>query len=96
MIEGARNVGLVTPEFINTKLSFTVRFRAQEYMPPMRVSRDLTDLQRRVLLALRESGPVFSSTLAKLMTADDDQPMILASLQKLRDYGLVESVGERR
>lgn len=96
MIEGARNVGLATPEFINTNFSFTVRFRAQEYMPPMRVSRNLTDLQRRVLIALRESGPVSSSTLAKLMTADNDQPMILASLQKLRDYGLVESVGERR
>lgn len=93
MIEGARNVGLVTPEFINTSLSFTVRFRSQEYMPPTRVSHDLTELQREILLRMNVLGPSSSTAVANALERATDPRLVLRNLQTLRDYGLVTLSG---
>ncbi|MGI8483053.1 MAG: ATP-binding protein [Thermomicrobiales bacterium] len=94
MIEAARNVGLIAPEFVNTNLSFTVRFRAEEYVPPTRVSHDLTELQREILSKLRSLGPSTSTTVANAMTDASDQRAVLRNLQALRDYGLVTLTGQ--
>lgn len=94
MIEAARNVGLIAPEFVNTNLSFTVRFRAEEYVPPTRVSHDLTELQREILSKLRSLGPSTSTTVANALTDASDQRAVLRNLQALRDYGLVTLAGQ--
>jgi ATP-dependent DNA helicase RecG len=96
MIGSSRRAGFRSPEFVNSRLSFTVRFFAEGYMAPTRISRDLTRLQQEILMVLRELGPSPTRVIVDHLSEPVDQRIISRSLQTLRDYGLVGLSGERR
>ncbi|MGC4106752.1 MAG: ATP-binding protein [Thermomicrobiales bacterium] len=96
MIESTRKVGLVSPEFETSPFSFTVRFRSQEYMPPTRVSHDLTPLHREILACLQALGPSSSSGVVAALPDAPEPKTVLRNLQSLRDFGLVAMSGTRR
>ncbi|MGN6030296.1 MAG: ATP-binding protein [Thermomicrobiales bacterium] len=96
MIESTRQVGLVSPEFEVSPHSFTVRFRSREYMPPTRVSHDLTPLHRQILACLQTLGPSSSSQVVAALPTAVEPKTVLRNLQLLREFGMVAMTGERR
>jgi len=96
MVESTRQVGLVSPEFETSSHSFTVRFRSQEYMPPTRVSHDLTPLHRQILACLQTLGPSSSREVVAALPDSVEPKTVLRNLQSLREFGLVTMSGERR
>ncbi len=86
----------MTPESVNTNLSFMVQFRSQEYIPPTRISHDLNELQRWILACLQSLGPSNSSAVVEALSEKVDARVVLRNLQALRDYGLVVMTGKKR
>lgn len=96
MVESTRQVGLVNPEFEASPHSFTVRFRSREYMPPTRVSHDLTPLHRRILACLQTLGPSNGSEVGAALGEEIEYKTLLRNLHALSDFGLIEKSGVRR
>jgi predicted transcriptional regulator len=96
MIQISRSAGYHAPEFLDSRLAFTVRFFAEGYTAPTRISHDLTELQREILRTLQRIGPNSSVVIAEHLSSDVDQRLVLRNLQTLREFGLVFLMGERR
>jgi len=81
------------PEFEEQAGAVVVRFRPSGYQPPLRVSHDLSDRQRQILLIL--SGRK-KSTVQDIFAGLENPPGLRAvqtELRLLRGYGLVETSG---
>lgn len=97
MAELTEVAGLPRPEIEETPGAVTVRFRPGRYTPPLRVARDLTSRQQRVLEVLAE----FPKGLARgaLLTRVDPGVRVWElkeDLAVLRQLGLVETTGHGR
>ncbi|HYW07251.1 MAG TPA: ATP-binding protein, partial [Longimicrobium sp.] len=96
IIEITEQAGLVKPEFEVRGGEVVVRFRPQGYVPPSRVSRDLSALQREILVVLADGGPQsLTAVLAKLSVAVPRSTAV-DNLRLLKQLGLVELTGRTR
>lgn len=85
--------GQPEPEFEEQAGAVVVRFRPSGYHPPLRVSHDLTDRQRRILLVLSDGE---RWRVRDILDKLPDRPAartLREDLQLLKKVGLVESAG---
>jgi ATP-dependent DNA helicase RecG len=94
--ELTQRAGLVPPEFHERAGEVVVRFFPGAYIPPTRVSHELTELQRELLLLLSELGASSSSKLKERLSAAVSYPYLLKNLNHLAACGLVEKTGVTR
>jgi ATP-dependent DNA helicase RecG len=94
MAELALSAGLPRPEIEDVGGCVTVRFRPSRYIPPERVTRNLTERQRRVLAHLAESpGGAAVRDIAAALGASDSPWVIREDLAALKSLGLVQTFG---
>lgn len=93
IVELCRIAGQPEPDFEEQAGNVLVRFRLSQYTPPLRVSHDLTERQRQILLILSDGEHWrIRDILGKLL--DPPAPRTLREdLQLLKKFGLVESAG---
>jgi ATP-dependent DNA helicase RecG len=85
--------GQPEPEFEEQAGAVVVRFRPSGYHPPLRVSHDLTDRQRQILLIL-SNGERWRVRDIQEKLSDRPAPRTLRDdLQLLKKVGLVDSAG---
>lgn len=94
--ELTQRAGLVRPEFHERAGEVVVRFFARGYVPPTRVSHELTELQRELLALISELGPSSSVTLQSRLPAPVSYPYVIRHLTQLETFGLVERTGAAR
>jgi ATP-dependent DNA helicase RecG len=94
--ELAHRAGLVRPEFSERAGEVVVRFFPGAYVPPARVSYDLTELQRSILAALADGGPASTAALQQRVGGAYSNSAILKNLQHLHTLRLVEKTGVTR
>ena len=98
MAELTTAAGLPRPEIVSATDYVTVRFRPSRYVPPQRVSANLTDRQQSVLTLLHRSG---SSGLAlreilRQLESSPNERTVQRDLTMLRDLELVALSGHGR
>jgi ATP-dependent DNA helicase RecG len=96
MAELTEQAGLAPPEFESSAGEVMVRFRPTRYVPPSRVTHDLTPLQRELLDVLAQIG---SSQLKQIMASlgsETPARTVQDNLQVLRRFGLVDTTGVGR
>lgn len=93
MAELTDRAGLVPPEFESTGNDVLVRFRPIRYVPPTRVNRELTSLQREILQVLAERGPLSLSEIRRRLPKLRARRTIQDNLRTLRVLDLVELAG---
>jgi ATP-dependent DNA helicase RecG len=96
IVELTQQAGLAPPEFECCGGEVLVRFRPTSYVPPMRVGRDLSPLQRALLevLAARKAAPL--SELRRAVGLPVADRTLQENLSVLRQLELVESRGRGR
>lgn len=94
--ELTHRAGLVRPEFHERAGEVVVRFFAGAYVPPTRVTHELTELQRELLGLLAEVGPSSSLSLRDRLSTPVSKAHILRVLNQLREMMLVEKTGSAR
>jgi ATP-dependent DNA helicase RecG len=94
--ELTQRAGLVRPEFHERAGEVVVRFFARGYVPPTRVSHELTELQRELLALISELGPSSSMALQAKLSTPVSYPHLLRQLAHLQVVGLVEKMGAAR
>ena len=98
MIELTEEAGLVPPEFEERGGEMVVRFRPIHYVPPRRVQRDLSDLQRNLLQILGREGAVSLSEIMEKLPEGEEaaKRTVQENLQALRQLELVNLDGHGR
>mgnify|MGYP000557155653 CR=1 FL=1 len=96
MIELTEQAGLAAPEFEATDHEVIVRFRPMRYSAPMRVSHDLSPLQREILQVLAEAGPASLGQILAGISSDAAPRTVQDNLQLLRRLGLIVITGSRK
>jgi len=92
-MELCRTAGQPAPDFEEQAGNVVVRFRLSQYTPPLRVSHDLTDRQRRLLQLLSDGVKwKVQNILAKLVDAPAKRTL-QDDLSLLRSWRLIESAG---
>jgi ATP-dependent DNA helicase RecG len=94
--ELTQQAGLVRPEFHERAGEVVVRFFARGYVPPTRVSHELTELQRELLALISELGPSSSVTLQSKLSTPISYAYVIRNLTQLETFGLVERTGAAR
>lgn len=95
--ELAERAGLAQPEFEERTGDLVVRFRPSSYVAPRKVERDLTPLQRELLGIIGTSqGGLALGQIRDRLSSRPAERTVQATLQLLRELGLVESVGWAR
>lgn len=94
--ELTHRAGLVPPEFHERAGEVVVRFFAGAYVPPTRVSHELTELQRELLGLLSELGPSQSQVLLPQLSEEVSYPTLMRNLGQLASYRLIEKQGVAR
>lgn len=94
--ELTQRAGLVRPEFHQRTGEVVVRFFPRGYVPPTRVSHDLTELQRELLALISELGPSSSAALQDKLSTAISYPYLMRILSQLNTVGLVEKRGAAR
>lgn len=92
--ELAEQAGLVRPEFEEQAGEVVVRFFPTGYVPPRRVSHDVTPLQQRLLQHLADSGPSGIREISAAVEGAVPQRTLQHNLRLLSDLGLVELLGK--
>ena len=97
MAELTTAAGLPRPEIEDADECVTVRFRPSRYVPPQRVSIDLTDRQQAVLALLHQAdrGLARREVHAQLCGGVSDRT-VQRDLNALRDFGMVIRTGRGR
>ncbi len=85
--------GQPEPEFEEQAGAVVVRFRPSSYHPPLRVSHDLTDRQRHILLVLSRGGQWMIKDILGSLEPRPAQRTLQTDLGMLRSLGLIESSG---
>jgi ATP-dependent DNA helicase RecG len=96
IVELTGQAGLVEPEFEERGGEVVVRFFPLGYVPPTRVSRNLSTFQQEVLEILAHSGPARLSEIEQRMRSDASRQLVQEALYSLRTLGLVELIGRTR
>jgi ATP-dependent DNA helicase RecG len=94
--ELTQRAGLVRPEFHERAGELVVRFFPGAYIPPTRVSHELTELQRELLRLLSGHGPSSSVALQGRLSQSISNTYILRILNQLQEMGLIEKSGAAR
>lgn len=94
--ELTQRAGLIRPEFHQRGGEVIVRFFPRGYIPPTRVSHELTELQRELLALISERGPSSSVTLQEALSVSLSYPHLMRNLSHLSAIGLVEKIGAAR
>lgn len=94
--ELTQRAGLIPPEFQERSGELVVRFFPGAYVPPTRVSHELTELQRELLSVLADVGPTSSRLLQSRISQQISYPYLLKVLNQLLSFGLVEKAGVTR
>jgi ATP-dependent DNA helicase RecG len=94
--ELTQRAGLVRPEFHQRTGEVVVRFFPRGYVPPTRVSHELTELQRELLALISELGPSSSLTLQANVSLPISYPYLMRNLSHLQTIGLIEKSGAAR
>jgi ATP-dependent DNA helicase RecG len=94
--ELSQRAGLVRPEFHQRGGELVVRFFSRGYVPPTRVSHELTELQRELLAHISELGPSSSLVLQASISTPLSYPHLMRHLSHLQTIGLIEKVGAAR
>lgn len=81
------------PDFEEQAGDVVVRFLPSSYHPPLRVSRDLTERQRRILLILAGGTKRSFSEIYQQAPDSPARRTVQADLRALRDLGLVVASG---
>jgi ATP-dependent DNA helicase RecG len=93
ILELTEQAGLVEPEFEQRGGEVVVRFFPQVYVPPTRVSRELSPLQQEILEVLASTGPARLSAIHFFLSADVAKATVKDNLQVLKQLGLVQMTG---
>ncbi len=93
MAELTAEAGLVEPEFESTAGQVLVRFRPTRYVPPTRVSHDLSPLQRELLEVLAQAGSIPLRQVKALLSAEVPERTVQDNLSMLRRLDLIEVTG---
>jgi ATP-dependent DNA helicase RecG len=96
IIDLTEQAGLITPEFEVRGGEVVVRFHPDGYVPPSRVTRDLTPLQQELLAVLAAIGPASLSSLRANLAEPVPEPTVKDNLQILRQLQLVHLQGRAR
>lgn len=94
--ELTERAGLIRPEFHQRGGELVVRFFPRGYVPPTRVSHELTELQREILALISELGPSSSLTLQAALSVPLSYPHLMRNLSYLSTIGLTEKIGAAR
>jgi len=94
--ELTEQAGLVRPEFEESAGEVIVRFFPTGYVPPSRVSHDVTPLQQEILEFLAHAGPVRLSQIVEGLPSGTPERTVQDNLQLLRKLGLVDLKGYTR
>lgn len=94
--EATERAGLIPPEFHERGGEMVVRFFPGAYVPPTRVSHELTELQRELLTLLSDLGPSSSVTLQQRLSQPVSNTYILRNLNQLQEMVLIEKAGAAR
>ncbi|CAN5377178.1 hypothetical protein BH11ARM2_BH11ARM2_02890 [soil metagenome] len=94
MIGQMRDAGLEAPTFDDAGEQVMVRFSPMRYVPPNRVSLDLTPLQRQLLDVIAQAGSVVVPDLEKMaLVGSPARRTIQKELGFLQDLELVDNRG---
>jgi len=93
IVDWCVEAGQPEPEFEEGAGAVTVRFLPSGYHPPLRVSHDLTERQRRILLVLGNGSRWKLSDILQNLEAAPARRTLQEDLYLLRQFGLVESAG---
>ncbi len=85
--------GQPEPEFEEQAGAVVVRFRPSGYHPPLRVSHDLTERQRRILLVLSDRNKWKVQDILARLEHPPGLRAVQVDLRFLREYGLVQTSG---
>lgn len=85
--------GQPEPDFEEQAGDVVVRFLPSSYHPPLRVSRDLRERQRRILLILADGTKRSFSEVYQQVPDSPARRTVQADLRMLRDLGVVASSG---
>lgn len=88
--------GQPEPEYEEQAGDFMVRFLPSRYHPPLRVSHDLTDRQRRILLIMSDGKEWTFPGIFKALENPPSVRTVQIEMRMLRDLGLVRSKGRGR
>lgn len=94
--ELTQRAGLIQPEFHQRAGELVVRFFSRAYVPPTRVSHELTELQRELLALISELGPSASVALLDKLTTPLSYQHLMRNLSHLQTIGLIEKYGAAR
>lgn len=93
--ELTEQAGLARPEFEESAGEVIVRFFPTGYVPPSRVSRDLSPLQQEILEYLAGAGAARLSQVVDALPSGAARRTVQDNLQMLRNLDLVELEGGR-
>lgn len=97
MAELTTAAGLPRPEIESATDYVTVRFRPSRYVPPQRVSIDLTDRQQAILALLHQSSiGLARREIHAQLGRDISDRTVQRDLNALRDFGMVVGAGRGR
>lgn len=96
IIELATRAGLPQPQFEDQRIASVVRLLSSYQTPPVPWPDDLTPLQIQVLSVLQENGPLSISQIDNRLPVAVGGRGIQRVLRSLREYGLIELIGEKR
>ncbi len=95
MLEIAREAGLPLPDFLNSRLAFTVCMHRPESKTPIDTNQ-MTNIEPKVVALLSEYGSLTLSEIADLLPEVSDIRRLQRDLQRLRSTGAIDVEGQRR
>jgi ATP-dependent DNA helicase RecG len=94
IVDWCLEAGQPEPEFEEQAGAVVVRFRPSGYHPPLRVSHDLTDRQREILLILSDRERWRLRDIQERLSDSPAERTLRDDLQFLKKAGLVDSGGK--
>jgi ATP-dependent DNA helicase RecG len=96
ILELTEEAGLLEPEFEQRGGEVVVRFFAMGYVPPTRVSREISQLQKELLEILARTGRARLAEIERSVDSSVPRFVVQENLQALRSLGLVQLEGRAR
>ena len=96
ILELAEEAGLLEPEFEQRGSEVVVRFFAMGYVPPSRVTREISPLQQELLEILSSLGRARLSEIEERLESNVPRYVLQENLQALRTLRLVQLEGRTR